>query len=173
MFKFCKNCLCDSARYADGRCKTCVLQRNAKWAAAHRDLVNANSRAWNSKNGEKKRALNTVYRQVKQKEINEKRKRQRAADPSLERIKAAKRRALKKQNGGKLSTNIVQLLLQKQNGLCACCATPMNGQFHLDHIMPLSLGGANSDDNVQLLLPKCNLQKYNLHPEKFLERKRL
>jgi 5-methylcytosine-specific restriction endonuclease McrA len=58
-----------------------------------------------------------------------------------------------------------------QNGLCACCSNPLNGLYHLDHIVPLSLGGKNSDDNVQLLLPKCNLQKYNAPPEEFFKRR--
>jgi 5-methylcytosine-specific restriction endonuclease McrA len=91
----------------------------------------------------------------------------------FEKVKAAVRRGRKLTAPGKLSKGIVDSLLVKQNGCCACCGAFLLGKYHLDHILPLSLGGANSDDNVQLLLPKCNLQKYNSTPEKFLERRQL
>ena len=171
MNKFCKNCGIESDRYADGRCKTCTLARSARWAAENRDRVNANSRAWNRRNSESKRALNAAYRLEQQTQINQKRKNQREIDPSLERVKAARRRALKRVNGGVLSKDIVQQLLTKQNNICACCGITFMGKFHLDHIIPLSLGGQNSDANTQLLLPKCNLQKYNTPPESFLSRR--
>jgi 5-methylcytosine-specific restriction endonuclease McrA len=171
MNKFCKNCGIESDRYADGRCKTCTLARSARWAAQNRERVNANSRAWNKRNSESKRALNATYRLEKQTQINQKRKNQRAIDPSLERVKAARRRALKRVNGGVLSKDIVQQLLTIQNNQCACCGVVFIGKFHLDHIIPLSLGGQNADNNVQLLLPKCNLQKYNSSPANFLSRR--
>lgn len=172
MHKFCKNCGVESERYADGRCRACTLTRNAKWAAKNRDRVNANSRAWNNRNSERKRALNAAYRLQKQEQINNKRKRQRAEDPSIERVKIARRRALKRMNGGMLSKDIVQRLLLAQHNKCACCGNEFFGKFHLDHIVPLSLGGLNADHNVQLLLPKCNLQKYNSTFENFLDRRR-
>jgi hypothetical protein len=37
--------------------------------------------------------------------------------------------------------------------------------------MPLSLGGQNDDGNVQLLLPRCNLEKFTSTPEKFMARR--
>jgi 5-methylcytosine-specific restriction endonuclease McrA len=171
MNKFCKRCKCESKRYADGRCITCTLARNAAWAKRNPEVINKISRARNARNPEKKRALNAVYREAKHEEILHKRKVQRQKDPSIDRIKRARRRALKHGNGGLLSKNIAQQLLERQNGLCACCQKPLNGVFHLDHIMPLSLGGKNADENVQLLLPKCNLQKFTSTPEKFMLRR--
>ena len=172
MQKFCKRCDCESVRYPDGRCVTCTLARNAAWAKANQGKKNEISRRWNELNRHQKRELNAAYRATKNEEILRKRKTQRQQDPSIERIKAAARKALKLGNGGTLSKNIVQLLLVKQEGLCACCQQPLNGSFHLDHIMPLSLGGRNDDENVQLLLPRCNLQKFVSPPEQFMARRR-
>jgi 5-methylcytosine-specific restriction endonuclease McrA len=169
--KFCKKCGIDSERYADGRCKKCTLARHSQWAAQNKDLRNAASKKWNAAHAEKKREIGKRYREKNQQAINEKRKQQRKQNPSIERIKTAMRRARKRENGGQLSKNIVQKLLKKQNNLCNCCSRPLDGNYHLDHIMPLSLGGTNTDDNVQLLLPTCNLQKYNSTPEKFLARR--
>lgn len=170
-FKFCKKCNKESERYADGRCKVCTLARHAAWTARNREAVNANSRAWNAKHRDKKVALAAAYREREKEQINARRKLVRQYDKSLERLKAAKRRAQKRTGGGKLAKNIVEVLLARQQGLCACCQVPLNGVFHLDHKIPLSRGGTNTDDNVQLLLPVCNMQKYTLTHDEFLAKK--
>lgn len=59
---------------------------------------------------------------------------------------------------GKLSLNIKETLYSKQNGLCNGCFKQLE-QYHIDHIVPLVRGGANTDDNVQLLCATCNLSK--------------
>ena len=171
MNKFCKRCCCETERYADGRCQPCTRERNAQWSAKNKDSANARSRIWNACNAERKRAINAAYRLKNKTKINEQRKLKRQNDPSLEKVKAAIRRSRKLASPGKISKDIVQKLLIQQNGLCACCGVKLNGQYHLDHILPLSLGGANSDENVQLLLPICNLQKHNSHPKVFLARR--
>jgi 5-methylcytosine-specific restriction endonuclease McrA len=170
MHKFCKNCKVESDRYSDGRCKACVLRRNLKWAAENRELRNASSRKWNAANRDKKLLTAVVYRIKNRDEINSRRKKVRVFPSEQERIKAAKRRAHKKASLGRLSKNILALLLDRQNGLCNACQEPLDGIFHLDHKMPLSRGGHNTDDNVQLLHPICNLRKYTMTHEEFLDR---
>jgi len=143
------------------------LLRHAVWARNNREQRNEASRRWNTNNKDKKLAAAAAYRAAHQDKINARRKAIRAVRPELERLKAAKRRAHKQNNGGKLSRTIVATLLIQQKGVCACCAKPLNGIFHLDHKIPLSRGGQNTDDNVQLLLPACNLRKYTMTPEEF------
>jgi 5-methylcytosine-specific restriction endonuclease McrA len=41
----------------------------------------------------------------------------------------------------------------------------------MDHIIPLALGGANTDDNIQLLRATCNLQKHTKHPIDFMQQR--
>jgi hypothetical protein len=53
---------------------------------------------------------------------------------------------------------------KEQNGLCACCGEPLV-KYHVDHIMPLALGGRNIPINIQLLLPRCNQRKSAKHPD--------
>lgn len=76
-----------------------------------------------------------------------------------------KRKALKqKSRVGPVPT--LSELLDKQGKRCAYCKTKQ-GPFHLDHIMPLSLGGPHTADNVQALCQPCNQKKYNKHPLDF------
>lgn len=75
----------------------------------------------------------------------------------------------KKRSSGKLSCDIVEKLLVKQKGRCACCGEKLGKDFHIDHIMPIALGGLNLDENVQLLKAKCNLEKNAKHPVDFMQ----
>ncbi|MGZ4957334.1 MAG: HNH endonuclease [Methylobacter sp.] len=89
-----------------------------------------------------------------------------------EKIKNAdyKRRALKAKTGGSLSKGITAKLMYLQKGKCAVCKTSVKKKgHHLDHIMPIALGGSNTDDNIQILCPTCNLQKGAKHPQVFMQ----
>lgn len=57
-----------------------------------------------------------------------------------------------------------EILREIQKDKCANCKIFLNGCGHLDHIMPLYLGGPNSKDNLQWLCKKCNLSKGAKHP---------
>lgn len=50
-----------------------------------------------------------------------------------------------------------------------CCGLPLGDNYHIDHIMPLALGGSNTDDNIQLLRQRCNNQKCAKHPVDFMQ----
>lgn len=50
-------------------------------------------------------------------------------------------------------------LRARQGGRCAACHSPLAGDEHLDHIIPLARGGRHSIGNVQFLCPACNLTK--------------
>jgi len=94
-----------------------------------------------------------------------------AANPEARLTINRNRRARKKGNGGKLSPNIKIKLYELQRGRCACCRQPLGADYHLDHIMPLALGGQNVDSNMQLLRAVCNLSKGAKHPVDYMQRK--
>ena len=72
-------------------------------------------------------------------------------------------------NKGVLTNGLTAKLFVLQKGLCPCCAQPLGDNYHLDHIMPLALGGSNTDDNIQLLRQRCNRQKHAKHPIDFMQ----
>ena len=93
----------------------------------------------------------------------------RKANPEATRVNNQNRRCRKRANGGKLSKGLSAKLFKLQRGLCPCCQQPLGADFHLDHIMPLSLGGMNIDSNIQLLRQSCNQQKSAKHPVEFMQ----
>lgn len=61
--------------------------------------------------------------------------------------------------------SLVNRLLKAQNGRCAYCKARLAGSnHHLDHVMPLKLGGPDEHSNLQLTCPPCNMAKGAKHP---------
>lgn len=60
----------------------------------------------------------------------------------------------------------IEILRIKQMNKCNYCQIILH-KFHIDHVMPLKLGGGNNIENIQLLCPKCNLRKGAKHPDIF------
>lgn len=57
-------------------------------------------------------------------------------------------------------------LMVEQGAICPCCKIDLIalGYYHLDHIMPLALGGVNEYWNAQFLCPSCNFSKNAKNP---------
>lgn len=92
--------------------------------------------------------------------------------PEMVAVQRQRRRARKTGCGGDLSKDIVPKLLRLQRWKCACCRADLKKVgHHLDHQMPLALGGTNTDDNMQLLCPSCNSSKHAKHPVDFMQQR--
>ena len=154
------------------------------WLETNRDIANAKSRAnkranpdrekanyaaWVAKNPEKGKARSAEWRAKNPDRERENRNAWRDANPEAAKIHNQNRRALRMKNGGVLSRGLAEKLFALQRGKCACCGLPLGDKYHLDHIMPLALGGSNTDDNIQLLRSCCNSQKHAKHPIDFMQ----
>ncbi len=52
-------------------------------------------------------------------------------------------------------------ILEKYNGMCLCCKRKEpDVKITLDHIIPLSRGGKNTEENIQPLCTICNCKKF-------------
>lgn len=70
------------------------------------------------------------------------------------------RRAKHKGSSGKHKSADIEFLWTAQKGHCVFCLKPLiRGKFHVDHHVPLALGGSNDRSNLRLLHKKCNLEK--------------
>jgi 5-methylcytosine-specific restriction endonuclease McrA len=93
-----------------------------------------------------------------------------AANPEKRTEYEQNRRAKKLASGGKLTIGIKARLYKLQAGKCLCCKEKFDMRnMHMDHVMPLSLGGEHCDLNIQLLCQPCNQSKHAKHPIDFMQ----
>ncbi len=59
-----------------------------------------------------------------------------------------------------------RIVFERDKGTCQICKCPVEDDFHIDHIIPVSKGGEHSYVNVQLAHPSCNLKKHAKMPER-------
>lgn len=165
----------------------------AAWNASNKKKVNLYKAAWrlfNPEYGKIYRANNIkkitakqkVYYQNNQEKLCKKTKNWKEnnqdkvkawleSNPEIARLHNQNRRARKLKNGGILSRGLSIKLFKLQKGKCPCCKQALGNNYHLDHIVPLALGGSNTDDNIQLLRQKCNSQKHAKHPIDFMQQR--
>jgi len=78
------------------------------------------------------------------------------------------RKTRKRNAGGTHTEEDIRRLYFFQKGKCVVCKVKLD-KYHIDHIMPLSLGGSNAAGNLQILCPMCNMQKHSKHPIDFMQ----
>lgn len=138
-------------RYLANREK--AIENAKRWRKENAARAKDMAKAWYDRNAEKLRAAARAWAK---------------ANPESRKVSKQNRRARKRQSGGILSKGLASRLFRLQKGKCPCCGLPLGRDYHLDHKMPLALGGSNTDDNMQLLRSKCNLQKSKQHPIDFM-----
>lgn len=84
------------------------------------------------------------------------------------RIKSRNRVAKLAGSVGQHTPQDISELLVVQKYKCVYCERSIQDKRHVDHITPLSLGGGNGRDNIQLLCPTCNLSKGAFTHNEFL-----
>lgn len=134
----------------------------------YRERARLASKAWRRANPDRIRDLSEkYYKRTKEAQVRKAIEWQRQNKEKF-RVNQHNRRARVKNAPGKLSPGIIDRLMIGQGGKCVYCKTCLaSGKRHLDHRMPLALGGSNSDDNVQLLCASCNCSKRHSHPDDF------
>ena len=143
--------------------------RNAEWRKANPEKVKANISAWKKANPERSKFLHARSVAENKEKVRARQLRWVRANPEAVRATRHTRRARIKNSPGVLSKGLAAKLFKLQRGKCACCGLALGDNYHLDHIVPLALGGTNTDDNIQLLRAQCNLSKGAKHPVDFMQ----
>lgn len=197
MIEFCPKCQAETERGSRGRCKPCAQAYSAayriknpeqmrEWYAANFERLKAPRKAWQKNNPKKLKIYADKWRVANREKVRANSSKWAKANPSKVkairanfivsnpdalRINDQNRRAKKRANGGTLSKGLSTKLFNLQQGKCPCCGLPLGDYYHLDHKMPIALGGPNIDSNMQLLRSICNKQKWATHPIDFMQRK--
>lgn len=136
---------------AEYRERQCAEAR--AWARAHRERGRETSAAWRAKNRDKDAAASRKWR---------------SKNPEHSRMLSKARRA--RVQGARtepITKGDIAAIKSRQKGKCAVCRERL-GKQHIDHIVPLALGGEHAKRNLQLLCPRCNLSKSSKHPNDFM-----
>lgn len=151
----------------------CAKANHSAWDSAHPGRRKAIYDSWKTANPERIKAHNAKWRAANPEKVKARSAKWEAANPEARRIHTRNRRARRRESGGRLSKGLSAKLFMLQRGKCACgCKQSLGDDYHMDHRMPLALGGANEDWNMQLLRAKCNLQKSAHHPVDFMQQQR-
>lgn len=183
-FKVCPACLCTKvldkqffhvSRTGNGRtgytprCKVCAClarktyyyanvaaekERHWEWTQKNREKVNAHARKSRNKHSEKYKERDKAWR-LKNKAVILANNRAR---------KAAIRQADREPYTG---DDLLQMWYA-QSGLCFYCNVPLFAHYHVEHMIPLSRGGADKLENLCLACPTCNLRKGAKTAEEFI-----
>jgi len=116
---------------------------------------------WNKENNDKRNEYARNYYHSNQCNVKEKNK-----------VTNIKRRALKHTNSDEtINFKALELLKEKQKHKCYYCNSKLDfknkNMAHLDHYIPLALGGIHSINNVVWSCKKCNLSKGKVNPFDF------
>lgn len=132
---------------------------------------------YRQRNLEKRRAECSIYwekmtqeeRSEAYKKVNDKRREklldyyQSHKEEAFSRVR--NRRSRKAGNGGTHTAADIRQLWFLQKGKCTWCLKALSGESpHVDHRMPIALGGSNDKSNLQLLHASCNKSKAAHHP---------
>lgn len=132
---------------------------NAKWYRDNPERKKEQGARWYKENLERKNKTSVAWAKAHPELVRAVSAKWHRDHPELCRIRASKRRALKKAYQGQHYTVVdVAVLFEQQEGLCAYCHEPL-ASYHVDHIVPLSRGGGNGADNICLACPACNMSK--------------
>lgn len=170
----------DKARYERDRERIRALNRT--WYEANKEKASTARKQRYERDRERELARQRAYDEANR---ERKRSRERAdyrADPSKKRaykeanrhiVRAhwRNREARKAGASGSHTTAEVEAMLEDQGGLCAYCEVPLDGTYHVDHMIPLSRGGSNGWENLAVVCVLCNLMKHAKTSEEYMERR--
>lgn len=174
--KPCRTCGA-TLHYNNGGCVACHIVKSRKWNAENRERRRAVVRKSDAKYRDQRREYWTKNRDrlLEQKRAAYAKNKSahlgkcaayKKANKDQVNANCAARRARANNPGNKYKREDVARMFDAQMGLCVYCRTFLS-KYHVDHILPLALGGSNDPSNLQLLCPPCNRQKHATHPDKF------
>ena len=127
--------------------------------AANRTAVNKKQSAYYFAHADERKSYAGNYRKLHYKEIAEYNREYGDSHREANRERRKIRRLNK--TYGKAD---IEAIRAAQGNRCYICHKKLGQKYHIDHFIPLALGGSNDAGNLRLACPKCNLSKGARHP---------
>jgi len=134
-----------------------IAEKDRAYRLASKEQIAEKKRAYAQANKEKIAEKQRAYAQANKEKIAEKDRAYSLANPNMRRKHCATRRARKLNQF--VEDVDPQTCYAMHGGMCGICKEFIEGDFHVDHIKPLSKGGLHGYFNCQPAHPVCNLRK--------------
>ncbi len=165
-----RGCRCDLCRAAKSEDAAAYSAANREKRAAYRLAHREEQAAYRLAHREERAAYSAAYEASHKAE----RAAARSARHAAYRADfAAFRRARKeRERGSDQSHTAADIRAQhaRQHGRCFWCKAKVGDAYHVDHVVPLALGGSNGPENIVIACAACNLHKSARHPMDFAGR---
>jgi 5-methylcytosine-specific restriction endonuclease McrA len=141
------------------------------YGTINKSVIAKRRKAYRLENIEKLTVKNKSYYENNKVSVSNTNKAWVKANPERKLASNHKRRCKNKKTIGNFTSFDINKLMVLQQFKCVYCQiefiSDSKNNYHIDHIIPLSLGGSNFASNIQLLCPKCNCSKGGKHPEEY------
>jgi 5-methylcytosine-specific restriction endonuclease McrA len=144
-----------------------VSARNKTYNKANAERIAAQVKAYNGANAERIAAQKKAYYEANRERAYARVKAYRKANPGVERAARQRRRARKANAQGTHTVADIRRQYKAQKGRCYYCGVKVDDTYHVDHVIPLSRGGANGPENLVIACPACNVSKGNKLPHEW------
>jgi 5-methylcytosine-specific restriction endonuclease McrA len=144
------------------------IEKARQWREDNPEQYLANSREYYYANKDRFADSKKQYREEHKDEIDARRNQWAKDNP--EKVKRIKRnyRTRKAGNGGAHTAEEIQERIEEQGYMCFYCSHPLEGDYHVDHFVPVSRGGGSEIENLVASCPSCNLSKGDKDPHEFM-----
>lgn len=139
-----------------------VLKKQREYYSEHKNEINKTRRAKYAANPEARKPESKKYYENHSDQIKARAKRWRRTFPErmlLQSRRASSKRRLLVEPFEPIDFTFIPVLYKRQKARCIACRMKLGRSYHIDHIIPISKGGTNKNENLQLLCRRCNLSK--------------
>ena len=155
-----------------------VREKNRAYREAHREELRERARArreanpeyqraYNEANREEHREYQRAYREANPEKVRERARAYYERKPEIGRAASHRHRARQRGAAGTHTAADVIAQVERQKHRCFYCRKKLRGEYHVEHVIPLALGGSNGPENLVIACPACNLSKGAKHPADF------
>ena len=143
-------------------CKPCFYQwRKGKKYRPNPERAKARQRRYRESHRDKIQDYNRTYAQQNSTRLADWLRRWRQENPDAHQVQTSRQRSRRAGCINTLSAQDWSWIRWSFDNRCLCCGrTPPDVVITIDHIIPLSVGGTNTRENVQPLCVACNSSKF-------------